>query len=57
VSSAAGSVIEVRWGQSPFRCEKNALDVRLVGGGAGPAVVLGDRHQRHEPAGVTGGHL
>jgi hypothetical protein len=22
-SSAAGSVIEVRWGQSPFKCEKN----------------------------------
>ena len=33
------------------------LDVRLVGRGAGPAVVLGDRHQRHELAGVDRGHL
>lgn len=36
---------------------EEALDVRLVGRGAGPAVVLGDRHQRHELAGVVGGHL
>ena len=33
------------------------LNVRLVGRGAGPAVVLGDRHQRHELAGVDRGHL
>ena len=36
---------------------EEALDVRLVGRGAGPAVVLGDRHQRHELPGVGRGHL
>jgi hypothetical protein len=36
---------------------EEALDVRLVGRGAGPAVVLGDRHQRHELASVGGGRL
>ena len=33
------------------------LDMRLIGGCSGPAVVLGDRHQRHELAGVDRGHL
>jgi hypothetical protein len=31
--------------------------VGLVGGGVGAAVALGDGHQRHELAGVGGGHL
>jgi len=36
---------------------EEALDVRLIGRGAGPAVMLGDRHQRHELTGVDRGHL
>jgi hypothetical protein len=36
---------------------EEALDVRLVCRSAGPAVMLSDRHQRHEPAGVGRGHL
>jgi len=36
---------------------EEALHVRLIGRGAGPAVVLGDRHQGHERAGVGRGHL
>ena len=33
------------------------FDVRLIGGRPGPAMMLGDRHQRHELAGVDRGHL
>jgi hypothetical protein len=33
------------------------FDVRLIGRRSGPTVVLGDRHQRHELAGVDRGHL
>ena len=33
------------------------LDVRLIGRRSGSAVMLGDRHQRHELAGVDRGHL
>jgi hypothetical protein len=51
VSSAAGSVIEVRCGQPPFRGLKERFDVRLIGGRSGPAVMLRDRHQRHELGG------
>jgi hypothetical protein len=36
---------------------EEALDVRLVGRGARPAVMLGDRHQRHGLPGVDRGHL
>ena len=36
---------------------EEALDVRLVSRGAGPAVMLSDRHQRHELPGVQCGHL
>ena len=48
-------VVEVRVVEDEVGEE--ALDVGLVGGGAGPSEVLPDRDERHELAGVFAGHL
>ena len=56
VSSAPGSVIANRVGQSPFRWLKNDSTCAWSVG-VPAAVMLGDRHQRHELAGVDRGHL
>ena len=56
-SSAAGSVIAGEVRPVALQVAEERFDVRLIGRGPGPAVMLGDRHQRHELAGVDRGHL
>jgi hypothetical protein len=44
-------------GPVALQVAEERFDVRLIGRRSGPTVVLGDRHQRHELAGVDRGHL
>ena len=57
LSSAAGSRDAGEMRPVAFQMAEETLDVRLIRGRSGPAVMLGDRHQRQELAGVDRGHL